>query len=190
MMQMLRYFLICSCLPSVAWGEMKNVKATVEVSDARFCGNMGVLELTTKITFSTDGDTVKIPRVLGIDRVLVARSRDDFALGIYELNYSIVWSLVNLSGQPLDPDLYSLERGDSLSITRQVRVTIADDEKGKPRLASSPTHRLVLFLGMPLSYKKSENNAASPATLYAVQTEEAELSRDKIKRADSDCKLP
>ena len=48
MMQMLRYFLICSCLPSVTWGEMKNVKATVEVSDARFCGNMGVLEAHDK----------------------------------------------------------------------------------------------------------------------------------------------
>jgi hypothetical protein len=192
MTKMLPYFLICLCLPPLAWGEINNVRATVEISDARFCGNMGALDLTAKITFATDGaDTVGIPRVLGIVGVLIARSGDDLARHVYELNYSLKdWGLLLLSGQPLDLDLYGLERGDSLSITRHVRVTIDNDENGQPRLASSPTHRLVIFLGMPVFYKENKNNAAKPTALYSVETEETELSTDKIKRADADCKLP
>jgi hypothetical protein len=137
---------------------------------------MGVFEFTARISFASESaDAVRVPKVLGIDRVLIARSKDDLENGNYEVNYSITWSLLNLSGQALDPELYTLQRGNSFSIDRKARVTIGHDDKGNAYLASSRTHYLMLFLGMPLFFKQGDNADRIPA-LYAIKTPQIKQS--------------
>lgn len=140
-----------------------------------------------KITFTTESSQpTRVSRILGVDEIHVARSLEDLEHRIYEFGELRTWDLLPLPGQRLNPDFYSLQKGSSFFIERDIDVFIGTDKAGQSRLAPIPSHRVVLVLRMPPSYR-ADKTASAPQTIYGIRTQPAELSSGAIERLSEGC---
>ena len=156
-------------------GANNSVSAILKVLDARYCGGddvMDMLQITAEISLSNESsDAVNIPKGVIVERILIARSKDDIARQNYESN-STITEIAATSSKDLS--IYRLEKGAPLSLIRQVTAILMKKD-GQPKLALAPQHYVSLVLGMPLSDATLAPSTSGPV-VTTIRTEAAVFS--------------